>query len=361
MNVPTNTPALIECAPNFSEGADRKTLRALAAAIRGVHGVALLHTEANPSANRSVFTFAGAPGAVVEAAFQAARVAAERIDMRRQHGAHPRIGALDVCPLVPLEGIDLAGVSGYARKLGARIGSELDIPVYLYEASATSSERKNLAYIRKGEYEGLAEKMRLPEWKPDFGPGAVNERSGACAVGARPLLIAFNISLRTQRVEVARSIAALIRESGYMKTNSQDRRVRVPGIFKGLKAIGWYMDVYGCAQVSMNITDIEAAPLHLVYEAVSDIAAGMGTFILESELIGLIPKEVMIKAGNYFFGDFDNLNLHHTSDRSLISHAGSRLGLRGFQPFSGQRKRILEYAIQENREKGLLPFPQHTK
>lgn len=301
------TERIIECVPNFSEGRDMSALTLIKAAIKegGIkgdgRGVKILNTDPGEATNRTVITFAGSPEAVVEAAFQGARKAAEVIDMRKHHGEHPRSGATDVLPLVPISGVTLEECAQMARELARRIYEELGIPCYCYEAAAFKPERRNLAVCRAGEYEALQEKIADPARRPDFGPDTYTPeaaRSGAINVGAREFLIAVNFNLDTTSVPLAKEIACDVRESGRRCPDG----TRIPGKLIGCKAIGWYIEEYGCAQVSMNITDINATPFHIAYEEVCKAAEARGTRVTGTELIGLIPKRALVEAGAYFLG-----------------------------------------------------------
>lgn len=313
---------LIEAVPNVSEGRDPAILRALADLLRACPGVTPLGADANPAANRAVFTLAGEPDAVVNALFEFIKLAASLIDMRIQHGAHPRLGAADVCPLVPVQNITLSQTAHLARGLGRRVGEELGIPIYLYEAAAQDPARKNLAFIRQGEYENLGEKLKtLP---PDFGPASLTRtagRTGACVIGARDILIAFNVNLNTREAAPAKIIAAKIRASS--------------GGMKGVKAIGWYMENFSRAQVSCNITDFHAAPLHAVYEACQKEAAALGLRATGCELVGLAPLEALLCAGRHYAPD-------ETDEAALIRAAALGLNLDEVKPFDPQ-ERILEF------------------
>ncbi len=320
---------MLECVPNFST-ADPAVIAKIAAAIEGA-GAMLLHVDPGQAANRTVFTFAGAPETATEAAFQAIRVAAEWIDMRAHHGEHPRIGATDVCPLVPLAGRSLAEAAGYARALGQRVGAVLGIPVYLYEAAATRPERRNLATIRAGQYEGLAVRMATLDWTPDFGPTTFNPRSGATVIGARPFLIAWNVNLNTTDADIAQAIARRVRAIGDGKGHR--------GLFPGLKAIGWYIAEYGCAQISMNVIDYPSAPLHEVMEACRRIAPEYGATVTGSELIGLIPLEALKTAGRYYAAE-------KGTEYDWVNAAVAGLGLGHLAPFA-PRERVIEYLLAD--------------
>jgi glutamate formiminotransferase/formiminotetrahydrofolate cyclodeaminase len=319
----------LECVPNFSEGRDPSIIEAIAAAIRCADGVRLLHVDPGYDANRTVYTFAGEPAALEEAAFRAIVKASELIDMRQHQGAHPRIGACDVCPIIPLGESTLAEADAVVQRLGARLG-ERGIPGYFYEHSARIPERKNLAQIRKGEYEGLESKLQAPLWQPDFGPTDFQARFGAMVLGARNFLVAYNINLNTKDVGIAKHIAARLRESGY----KDDQGRQIPGLLKGVKAIGWWMDAYGCAQVSTNIVDIDAVSIRTVYDTVDALAHKLGCAAKGSELIGLIPEKVLLEAGQTL--------LPSGSDKPQILQAAiDYLGL-DIRP----EERVLEYLLR---------------
>ena len=300
---------LIECVPNFSEGRDPAILKQITDVIEAAEGVTLLDVDPGKATNRTVVTFVGEPAVVIEAAFQAIKKACEVIDMSKHSGEHPRMGATDVCPLIPVAHISMEETADWARKLGERAGRELSLPVYLYEAAAGRPERQNLAVIRAGEYEGLPEKLNDPEWKPDFGPATFLPKSGATVIGARDFLIAYNVNLNTTSVRRANSVAFDVREKGRVVTDpatgkpkktAYGEEVRQPGTLKGVKAIGWYIDEYGVAQISMNITDIRATPLHIAFEECCKSADRRGMRVTGSELVGLVPLHVMLEAGRYF-------------------------------------------------------------
>lgn len=332
---------VIECVPNFSEGINEDIIAQIAAEIKHIAGVKLLNVDAGRDANRTVITFAGQPDAVIEAAFNAIKKAAELIDMRTQKGEHPRMGATDVCPLIPVSHITLAEVDVYARQLAARVGNELGIPVYLYEYSQPEKRRSNLSVIRSGEYEGFFDKITQPGWQPDFGPAAMNAKTGATVIGARNFLIAYNVNLNTPSVNLAAGIAADIRESGRLITNGGGGKKRVPGLLKGVKAIGWYMAEYNCAQVSTNITNIVLSPIHRVFETIAERAKAYGTEATGSELIGLIPLSVMIEAGQYFAG---KQGKEVSAEEELLDFAIKGMGLDALKPFY-PKKRILDYLL----------------
>lgn len=342
---------LLECVPNFSEGRDPAVLEALSAAIEEVEGVLLLDVDPGHATNRTVFTFVGEPEAVVEAAFRAAARAAELIDMRSHSGEHPRFGAMDVCPLVPVAGVTMEEAVEYARALGRRIGEELDVPVYLYERAATSDARRNLAEVRAGEYEGLPAKLADPAWKPDFGPAAMRPKFGAVAVGARDFLVAYNINLNTTSTRRANAIAFDVRERGRVQRDSKTGEVRrdakgepvhKPGRLKAVKAIGWYIEEYGIAQISMNLTDIATTPLHVAFEETVACAEARGVRVTGSELVGLVPLRAMLEAGRYFLRR--QRRSTGVSESELVKIAVRTLGLGDLKPFRPEEK-IIEYAI----------------
>ncbi len=361
---------IIECVPNFSEGQDEKLIEALSKAIEHTEGVRLLHVDPGKSTNRTVVTFAGNPDAVIEAAFQAIKLASELIDMRFHKGEHPRMGATDVCPLIPISGISMEETVAYSKKLAARVGSELSIPVYLYENSATHPSRNNLADIRSGEYEGLEEKMKNPDWQPDYGPKSFNPKSGATVIGARDFLIAYNVNLNTKSTKLANEIAFDIRENGRpvkdpqtgkLIKNQQGEILRTPGTCKSLKAIGWYIDEYGQAQVSMNLTNMLETPLHKAFEECRKSADRLGLVVTGSELVGLVPKKALLDAGVYFMKK-QNRSLG-ISEEELIDLAIQSLGLNSLALFEPQ-KRIIEYMLEDKTNKlvdlSLKKFAEET-
>jgi len=348
-----NDKQIVECVPNFSEGRDLNSIRQIAGAIEQVKGVRVLNVDPGYAANRTVITFAGGPGPVVEAAFCGAKMASELIDMSKHKGEHPRFGAVDVCPLVPVANISMGETVQYARKLARRMGDELGIPVYCYEFAATRPERKSLASCRSGEYEGLKTKMQKPEWRPDFGPAELNVKTGASAVGARNFLIAYNVNLDTVSAEQAGVIAAAVRESGHVLregnplngkivTGADGKPVRIPGTLKSVRAIGWYIKEYGHAQVSMNLTDITVTSVHQAFEEVRKKAAELGIRVTGSELIGLIPLNAMLAAGKYFLEKKGRSSV--ASDEEIIKTAVTSLGLDELASFD-PRQRILEYLL----------------
>lgn len=322
---------LIECVPNFSEGRDLSIIAAIEKSILETDGVSLLHVDIGYDANRTVMTFAGAPQAVCGAAFNACKTASLLIDMSQQKGTHPRLGAMDVCPLVALNGITPRELVTHSNNLARRIGEELNIPVYLYEHSSTKPHRKRLEQIRKGGYEKFPEKILTDGWLPDFGPATFNKQTGATVLGVRDLLLAFNINLDTQDVTVANRIARIIRTSGYKGT---------PGKFKHLKAIGWFVDEFGCAQVSTNITNFQETPAHEVYEAIKKEASKLGVKVTGSELIGLMPLAAVEAAGNFYCKDL-------IESEAIIRSAIVGLGLADKQKFV-PRDRILDLLLMDN-------------
>ncbi|MFC1890006.1 glutamate formimidoyltransferase [Thermodesulfobacteriota bacterium] len=343
---------LVECVPNFSEGRNRKTLDAIAAAIEGVEGVKLLDVDPGYDANRTVMTFIGELGPMGEAAFQAIRTASELIDMRVQKGEHPRMGATDVCPFVPVSGLDMTDCVRLAEEVGERVASDLGIPVYLYEYAAKFEDRRNLANIRSGEYEGLADKIGDPQWKPDFGEPRFNARAGATVIGARKFLIAYNFNLNTRDKALADRVAFRIREKGSAKRDAEGKIVRdpegrammVPGRFKAVRAIGWYIPEYEKAQVSMNLTDHKVSPLHEVFEAACEEAEAQGLRVTGSELVGLIPLEVLRDAGVYFLDKQGSSP--GAPEAELVRVAVHSLGLAELGPFD-PKKRIIEYRFDD--------------
>lgn len=344
---------IIECVPNFSEGRNESTINAIADAIKQVDGVKLLHTDVGYSANRTVYTFAGPPEQVVEAAFAAAKVAAALIDMTIHTGEHPRFGAMDVCPLIPVKGITMEETVNYARQLAKRVGEELGINVYAYEQAAFKVKRRNLAYCRSGEYEKLEEKLKDPEWTPDFGPVSLNARSGASAIGARYFLIAYNVNLSTASVDVATEIAQMVREKGrVLRKNDKVERdehgnpLYIPGLLKSVKAIGWYIEEYKLAQVSMNLTNFTITPMHVAFDEVSKAALALGYATKGSEIIGLVPLQCMLDAGRHYL---DKQYKSDISEEQLIEIAIESLGLGVLYPFKPEEK-ILEYALAAKKE-----------
>jgi glutamate formiminotransferase/formiminotetrahydrofolate cyclodeaminase len=344
-------PRLVECVPNISEGRNREAIEAIAAEIRGVSGVTILDVDPGADTNRTVYTFVGAPEPVVEAAVRMARKAAAFIDMSRHSGAHPRIGALDVCPIVPVSDITMGECVEVARRLGRRLADELQIPIYFYERAATRDERRSLADIRTGEYEGLREKLADPAWMPDCGPAVFNPRLGATVVGAREFLIAYNVNLNTRDRRLAHEIALNIRETGRLQRDEHGSVVtladgtpaRAPGRLKATRAIGWYIEEYRQAQVSINLLDFRTTPLHVVFETVKEEAERLGLRVTGSELVGLTPLQPLVDAGRFY------LRMQRKSagapESELIDLAVRSLGLDQLSPFDPQKK-IVEYAVR---------------
>src|SRR5450631_82322 len=302
---------IIECVPNFSEGNNPEVIRQITAEIEAVEGARLLNTDPGKATNRTVVTFVGSPEDVVEAAFLAIKKAGELIDMRRHRGEHPRMGATDVCPLIPVSGISMEETARWAQKLAERVGNELGIPVYLYEAAQENKARSNLSVIRAGEYEGFAEKIRKTEWKPDFGPAVFDEKRGATVIGARDFLVAYNVNLNTTSVRRANSVAFDVREAGRIKRegnpvygsivrDESGQPITTPGSLKSVKAIGWFIKEYGVAQISMNLTNLSVTPLHFAFDEVCRKADARGLRVTGSELVGLIPLQSLLDAGEYF-------------------------------------------------------------
>lgn len=342
---------IVECVPNFSEGRDKGVIEAIAQAISGVSGVKILDVDPGADTNRTVYTFAGPPAETAEAALAAARTARELIDMRSHSGAHPRMGALDVCPFVPVSGITMEECADLARSLGRRMAEELGIPVYLYEAAASRPERRSLADIRSGEYEALPEKLRKPEWAPDFGPAVFDPRWGASVVGAREFLIAYNVNLNTRDRKLAHEIALNIREGGRAAKgpdgaslrDPQGNLIKTPGRLNHVRAIGWYIDSYRRAQVSINLTDYHATPLHVVYETVREEAEKLGLLVTGSEVVGLLPLEPLAEAGRYYLRKAGKSGGAPEAD--LLETAVHSLGLDSVAPFEAGKK-VVEYAVR---------------
>ncbi len=333
---------IIECVPNVSEGRDPAAYRAIAAAAETVEGVHLLDVDPGKATNRTVITFAGAPEVVIEAAVRVARAARERIDMRRHSGEHPRFGALDVCPLVPVAGVTMEECAEYARRLGKRLGEEVGLTVFLYERAATRPERRNLANVRAGEYEGLAAKLKQPEWRPDFGPAEFQPQSGAVACGARDFLVAFNANLNTTSTRRANAIAYDVREKG--RKDPQDPARWIPGSLKAVKAIGWYIEEYGVCQVSMNLTDVAVTPLHAAFDEVARAAEARGVRVTGGELVGLVPLRTLLDAGRHYLRK--QQRSVGVSDGELIKIAVRSMGLDELTPFE-PRKKVIEYLLED--------------
>jgi glutamate formiminotransferase/formiminotetrahydrofolate cyclodeaminase len=342
---------IIECVPNFSEGRDMSVIKQITNVIESVEGVKLLDVDPGKDTNRTVVTFVGNPEAVSEAAFRAVKKASEVIDMSKHHGEHPRMGATDVCPFIPVSGMTMDEVVVIARKVGERIGRELKIPVYCYENAAFKEKRRNLASCREGEYEGLRKKLTNPAWKPDFGPALFNERSGATAVGARDFLVAFNVNLNTTSVRRANSIAFDVREKGRNVDDTSGKKISVPGTLKSVKAIGWYIEEYGVAQISMNLTNISVTPVHIAFDEVCRKADARGVRVTGSELVGLIPLKAMLDAGKYFLEK--QQRSIGVSDEELIKIAVKSMGLNDIHPFNPEEK-IIEFVMAEKGKRKLI-------
>ncbi|MBI4945716.1 MAG: glutamate formimidoyltransferase [Bacteroidetes bacterium] len=333
---------LIECVPNFSEGNDLHIIEQIADEIEKVDGVKLLNVDPGKATNRTVVTLVGTPDACVEACFQAIKKAGELIDMSKHKGEHPRMGATDVCPFIPISGISMAETAEYAKKLAERVGKELKIPVYLYEHAQKNPIRKNLSIIREGEYEGFFKKIKLAEWKPDFGPAEYDAKRGATVIGARDFLIAYNVNLNTTSTRRANAVAFDVREAGRKVKNEKGVEVIQPGTCKAVKGIGWFIQEYGIAQVSMNLTDINITPVHIAFEECVKSAANRGMRVTGSELIGLIPLQSMLDAGKYFLKK--QQRSIGVSEKELIKIAVKSLGLDDLAPFKPE-ERIIEYLL----------------
>lgn len=342
---------IIECVPNFSEGRNKEIIDQIAAAISSTEGVSLLNVDIGQATNRTVYTFTGDEDSVVEAAYRAIKKASELIDMRLHQGEHPRFGAADVCPFIPIANANMEDCIACARKLGEMVGRELSIPVYLYEFAASAEHRRNLSNVRAGEYEGIPAKIKLPEWQPDFGPAQWNERSGNIAIGARNILIAYNVNLNTTSVRRANSVAFDVRENGRKIKNADGTEIIQPGTCKSVKAIGWFIEEYGLAQVSMNLTDISTTPIHIAFQECVNSAHRRGMRVTGSELVGLIPLQSMLEAGKYFLKQQNRSA--GVSEEELIRIAIKSLGLDELGPFDPQ-KRIIEYVLAEGESRPLI-------
>lgn len=353
---------LIECVPNFSEGCDMGIIKQITNEIEAVEGVKLIDVDPGKATNRTVVTFVGTPDEVIEAAFRATRKAMELIDMSKHHGAHPRFGATDVCPLVPVANITMDEVVEYARKLAKRIGEELGIPVYCYEFAAFEEKRRNLANCRAGEYEGLPNKMKDAAWKPDFGPAKFLPQTGAIAVGARNFLVAYNVNLNTTSTRRANAIAFDIREkgrpqrvgnpyTGKIALDEKGNEIWIPGALKACKAIGWFIDEFGIAQVSINLTDITVTPLHIAFEEANKRATERGLRATGSEIVGVLPLSAMLDAGKYFLRKQQRST--GIPDREIIKIAVKSMGLDELYPFDPDKK-IIEYILEDKNSKKLV-------
>ena len=353
---------IIECVPNFSEGRNLFIIKQITDEIEAIEGVRLLNVDPGKATNRTVVTFVGTPSQVIEAAFQAIKKASEIIDMSKHSGEHPRMGATDVCPLIPISGISMEETVEYARKLAKRVGDELAIPAYLYEAAAIIPGRNNLSEIRSGEYEGFFKKINLPEWKPDFGPVQMNEKAGATVIGARDFLIAFNVNLNTTSVRRANSIAFDVRERGRVKREGDSvtgkivkdehgNQVYIPGSLKSVKAIGWFIEEYGIAQISMNLTNIRDTPVHIAFDEVCKKADNRGIRVTGSELVGLLPLSCLLDAGRYFLEKQQRST--GVSEAELIKIAVKSMGLDELGPFEPE-KRVIEYLLKDAADERLV-------
>ena len=342
---------LIECVPNFSEGRDPAIIRQITDEIAAVEGVKLLNVDPGKATNRTVVTFVGAPAKVLEAAFRAIKKAGEVIDMSRHTGEHPRMGATDVCPLIPIANISMEETAEFARQLAERVGRELALPIYLYEHAQANPTRKNLSVIRAGEYEGLAKKIKRPEWKPDFGPAEFDSKRGATVIGARDFLVAYNVNLNTTSTRRANAVAFDIREAGRPKKDAEGKVVKaadgkpvnIPGTLKAVKAIGWFIEEYGVAQVSINLIDLAVTPVHVAFDEACRAAQARGLRVTGSELVGLIPLQAMLDAGRYFLRK--QQRSVGVSEKDLIKIAVSSLGLNDLAPFNPD-ERIIEYQLR---------------
>jgi glutamate formiminotransferase/formiminotetrahydrofolate cyclodeaminase len=353
---------IIECVPNFSEGRDMSIIKQITDVIESIEGVKLLDVDPGKDTNRTVVTFVGDPDSVAEAAFMAVKKATEIIDMSKHHGAHPRMGATDVCPFIPVAGITMEETVVVAQKVAARIGNELKIPVYCYENAASKPERRNLASCRAGEYEGLKKKLSDPEWKPDFGPAVFNEKSGATAVGARDFLVAFNVNLNTTSTRRANSIAYDVREkgrpkregdpvSGKIAKDENGEKIMIPGSLKAVKAIGWFIEEYGIAQISMNLTNISVTPVHIAFDEVCRKADARGVRVTGSELVGLIPLKSLLDAGKFYLAKQSRSS--GVSDEELIKIAIRSMGLNDIHHFKPEEK-IIEFVMAQKSERELI-------
>ncbi len=352
---------IVECVPNFSEGRNKEILDRISDAVRAVEDAKLLDVDPGEATNRTVFTFVGSPEGIKEAAFQAIKTGSELIDMREHSGEHARMGACDVCPFVPVAGVTVEDCVEISKEVGKRVATELNIPIFLYEHSRTKPDRQNLAVIRKGEYEGMKEKLKDPHWKPDFGEAKFNPKSGVTAMGCRDFLIAYNINLNTKSNKIAHDIALNIRETGRILRNEngspqKDKNgkfKRGKGGFKGIKAVGWFIDEYNKAQISMNITNYKASPIHKIFEYVEKDALKLGVRVTGSELVGLIPKEPLLMAGKYFLEkqhlDENQYLSAGVGERRLVRAAIDTLGLQELGPFNIKEK-VIEYTLEKEEQ-----------
>lgn len=353
---------LIECVPNFSEGLDLSIIKQITDQVESVEGVRLLNVDPGKATNRTVVTFVGNPQAVIDAAFLAIKKAGELIDMSKHKGEHPRMGATDVCPLIPIANISMEETAKWAQQLGERVGKELQIPIYLYEAAQSKKERSNLSVIRAGEYEGFFKKIKLPEWKPDFGPAEFDAKRGATVIGARDFLVAYNVNLNTTSTRRANSIAFDVREAGRVKregdpingkvvNDANGNPVSIPGSLKSVKAIGWFIEEYGVAQISMNLTNINITPLHIAFDEVCKKATERGIRVTGSELVGLVPLKSLLDAGKYFLQK--QQRSIGVSEKELIKIAIKTMGLDELGPFKPE-ERIIEYLLKDKTDSKLV-------
>lgn len=350
---------LIECVPNFSEGNDLDIIKQITDSIETVEGVRLLNVDPGKATNRTVVTFVGEPDAVVEAAFRAIKTAGELIDMAKHKGEHPRMGATDVCPFIPVAGISMEETAEYAKKLAARVGKELQIPVYLYEYAQADKKRNNLSVIRAGEYEGFFKKIKQAEWKPDFGPAEFDAKRGATVIGARDFLVAYNINLNTTSTRRANAIAFDVREAGRTQKDAKGNNIKdangnpvvIPGTLKSVKAIGWFIEEYGVAQISMNLTNTNITPVHIAFDEVCKKAQERGIRVTGSELVGLIPLNCLLDAGKYFLEKQERST--GIPEKELIRIAVKSLGLDELGPFKPE-ERIIEYMLRDASQSKLI-------
>jgi len=342
---------IIECVPNFSEGNDLNIIKQITDEIEAVAGARLLNVDPGKATNRTVVTFVGNPEAVIEAAFRAIKKAGELIDMSSHKGEHPRMGATDVCPMIPVSNISMEETAAWAKKLAKRVGDELLLPVYLYESAQPNTDRSNLSVIRAGEYEGFFKKIKLPEWKPDFGPAEFDAKRGATAIGARDFLVAYNVNLNTTSVRRANAIAFDIREAGRKIKNERGEEVVQPGSLKCVKAIGWYIGEYGIAQISINLTNINITPMHIAFDEACQKAEARGMRVTGSELVGLIPLKAMLDAGKYFLKK--QKRSVGVSEKELIRIAVISMGLDELAPFKPEEK-IIEYMLMDKSDSKLI-------
>jgi glutamate formiminotransferase/formiminotetrahydrofolate cyclodeaminase len=343
---------LIECVPNFSEGRDMNIIKQITDAIESVEGVRLLNVDPGKATNRTVVTFVGEPNAVVEAAYRGIKTAGEVIDMSKHKGEHPRMGATDVCPLIPVAGISMEETAKYAQLLGSRVGKELGIPVYFYEAAQPNKQRSNLSVIRAGEYEGFFKKIKLKEWAPDCGPAEFDAKRGATVIGARDFLVAYNVNLNTTSTRRANAIAFDVREAGRTEKDAKGNVIKhTPGTLKSVKAIGWFIEEYGVAQISMNLTNINVTPVHVAFDEVCRSAQSRGIRVTGSELVGLIPLNAMLDAGKYFLRK--QQRSVGVSEKELIKIAIKSLGLDELGPFKPE-ERIIEYLLKDKADSKLV-------